>query len=389
MLGDYRYTVEFAHAVAAQGKTPIVAHDVAAEFSARSRLDIHCERVTIDTLEGFRADLLAVLDTFPDCEAIIPLGDAQALLLSKCKEALPNGVDAITSGAETISKCADKLAMCRLAEAIGIPQAPFRSASAYQEIVEAAHEVGFPCVVKPCQPLESDTGLKALIARSPRDLEVLGTMSGESMIVQRYVEGLRYNVQLVAYEGRLVDRLVTLTLRTNRGDGTGYTVESRTVRPSQVMDRYTALILQELGFSGLACLQFLGREGSHELSFLEINPRLGAAWGVARSSGVDLAARALETWDREALGEKQEGLSDYRPGRRMVWTTGDLDGLRGALAAGEIGHAQAGRWLVQAIVAFLRADHHTTFKLTDPWPAVGHLWERAWGVKRRLLSSSI
>jgi predicted ATP-grasp superfamily ATP-dependent carboligase len=205
----------------------------------------------------------------------------------------------------------------------------------------------------------------------------------ERILVQRYAAGGRYNVQLLAVEGRLVRRVQTLTLRTDRLDGTGYTVDAVTVTLPALVDEYCRRLMERLRYDGPGCAQFMIDRRTGRMSFLELNPRLGAAFAVAALCAVDfprLAVQAaLEPGAVDSFGP------DYAPGKRIAWTYGDLDGIIRALDAGEIGVRGALRWLGQAAASFVTADIHTTWSWRDPAPTLVAYLQLLAGVGRRVV----
>ena len=96
-------------------------------------------------------------------------------------------------------------------------------------LTAAAARIGFPCVVKPAMAERRLFGEKALILRNPAALQArlpAWPEDGGELLVQRYVEGLRHNLHLVAKDGKLLRCLDTVSLRTQRLNGSGLTVSS-------------------------------------------------------------------------------------------------------------------------------------------------------------------
>ena len=114
------------------------------------------------------------------------------------------------------------------------------------------------------------------------------------MLVQRYVEGLRHNLHLVAKDGRLLRCLDTVSLRTQRLNGSGLTVSSVSVPTPPAMRAWCAKLLEAIDYTGIGCLQFLDDQERGEMAFLELNPRMAAGSGIAPYCGLDLPRHALE-----------------------------------------------------------------------------------------------
>ena len=367
LLGDFRYTPIYARSIARRNLSVSVAHGSRAEFASRSK---HVDEVikcpSVDSGE-FGVWLKGATEADRSIRAIIGLGDLQAQQLAEAAADVPDHVSCIVPPWPSVRTCTEKIEMCHLVDSLGIPQAPYLVSTTLGEAAAATTDVGFPCVVKPGRPLGGSFYEKAVILNGPDDVERLAAWDQALVgpfLVQRFVSGRRYNVQFLAHRGTLVDRLVTQTLRTDRHDDTGYTVESVSVTPSEMMDRAAVDLAEALDYSGFGCLQFFGHADTEDISFLEINPRLGGAFAVAERCGVDLPGLAVDIWVHGKSSESR--MSDYPAGKRMVWTGGDVLGIRSSLASGKIGRGEAARWALRAARGFVSADIHPTLSKDDP-----------------------
>lgn len=367
LLGDFRYTPVFGRSLARKGLGVVVAHSSSPDFARRSRFTDQILLAPFTDAAAFGPWLKEAVAADPAIVAVMALGDKQAELLAECAGDVPDHVACVVPPERSVHICTDKLAMCELAASLDVPQAAFEVVATIGDAVDATARIGFPCVVKPVQSVGSGFSEKAVILPEARHLDRLTRFDPATpgpFLVQRFVSGRRYNVQFLAHKGRLVDRLVTQTLRTDRANDTGYTVESITVPPSDMMDRAAHALVEALEYSGFGCLQFFGLAGTEQISFLEINPRLGGAFAIADTCGVDFPGLAADVFIDHRPGPA--GLSEYPAGKRMVWTGGDLLGIRTSLARGDIDRGEAVRWLGRAATAFVRADAHPTLTVRDP-----------------------
>jgi predicted ATP-grasp superfamily ATP-dependent carboligase len=374
LLGDYRYTLTFVRSLWRAGYRTVVAHQGGRHGYARYSRFCHAKWVhppLAGTGEELVEALAAYLGSQPDIGVIIPLGDGETRALALHEYRLPKEVRALTPNSSITWTCLNKIAMCEMAAALEVPQAPYATANTTADLARAADSVGYPCIVKPGNPLRSVLDEKAVICHSREDLpRSLSTWppNDHAVLVQRFAAGPRYNVQLLASDGTIVARLVTKTIRTDRLNYTGYTTESVTVAATPEMDEYTSRLIEKLRYSGYGCLQFLIDPTDHSMSFLELNPRLGAAFAVAELCGVDFPLLGVEI----ALGAKPDPQShlSYPLGKRIVWTGGDLEGILRARRAGHLSWGAAAKWLWRAAIGFVRADTHTTWRWSDPWPTL-------------------
>ncbi|MEL7045493.1 MAG: ATP-grasp domain-containing protein, partial [Pseudomonadota bacterium] len=142
--------------------------------------------------------------------------------------------------------------------------------------------------------------------------------------------------------------------------------EAITVAPDPDLQDYTERLVRHLGYHGFGCAQFLvDPDAESPVSFLELNPRLGAAFAVTLASGIDLPAAALRLTEGG-----RTAVEPYAAGRRMAWVYGDLLGLVRALQCREIGARDTALWLGRCARSLWRADIHATWDWTDPLPSL-------------------
>ena len=162
-------------------------------------------------------------------------------------------------------------------------------------------------------------------------------------------------------------------------------VYNESIRLRDDLKNYTERLIESLGFHGIGNTQFLVDQQSGAISFLEISPRMGAAFAVTVPCGFDFARAGLNL----AIGDPlpPEYLpANYPEGKRLVWSFGDVSGLTRATRAKEISITEAFGWLWRAIQAALTADIHTTWSWRDPKPAIANMFTLlagAWRLVRK------
>jgi predicted ATP-grasp superfamily ATP-dependent carboligase len=318
--------------------------------------------------ETFACALEAFLARRSEIDVVIPLGDRELTALGHQEPALPTGVRLVMASPRTVRLCLDKPRMCQLAVQLQVPQAEFRDVSSLRELEREADRIGYPCIVKPTDQLARIFGEKAAVLRSPerlREVFVDWPTENASLFVQRWVSGARHNIHFFAHEGKLVRSVETRVLRTTRPDHTGYTVEAVSIAPSPELQQPTRQLVAHLEYSGLGCAQYLVDPEHGSACFLEINPRLGAAFAAAAAAGVDFPRLAVE-WGHGS-GTAAAGAA-YLPGKRIAWLLGDLQGLGRAIARRQVSTREGLRWLLRALWSGVRADIHATWSWRDPLP---------------------
>jgi len=334
--------------------------------------------------DGFADALESWLQSLTEAPVLFPVGDTELFALCRVPSVLVGKVPSVMPAAEIVTRCLDKSALVSLAEELQIPQASFRKVKRLSELQSAVREVGCPCIIKSDHQLSLAFGKKSFHVGDPEELNELVATAPEpehGLIVQALATGRRHNVYFAADQGRLTGAMEARVLRTDIFDGSGFTVESESVPLNDSLREYTERLVEELEFHGIGNTQFLIDQQYGKISFLEISPRMGAAFAVTVPCGFDFSQAGLNLatgipFDEEILPR------DYPAGRRVAWITGDINGLVNAVRSREISTSQAGTWLWRAIRSAFAADVHATWSWQDPRPTLailsgrlGKLWQ--------------
>ncbi len=321
---------------------------------------------------GFVEAVLDLLRSRADIRYLYPIGDLEVIRIARILDQLPDDVTPVMADAGIVETCHDKLRQMQLAQDLGVPVAPFAVVSGLEDMAGACDRIGFPCVVKPRNPMAQLFQRKALILASSDDLQrslPAWPEDHEALLVQREVTGPRHNLYFAAKDGELLAAVEMQIQRNQKADGTSNAVAGVSLPPTPALHDHLKKLVGALGFTGVGCAQFLVGGANGATTFLEINPRLGANFACVLHCGLDLPRIALEL----AAGKRPavaDGLQSYPTGQRFVWTFGDLQGLRDALSAREIGPLQATRWFGSSLLAAMRADVHVTWSWRDPIPTL-------------------
>ena len=281
----------------------------------------------------------------------------------------------------------DKLAMHNLIDTLGIPQAAYAAATGKADLFEKCDEVGYPCVLLHSDSRDTTLGQKAIIIDSRRHLERAFEHRPDfdgRLLLRALARGTRYNYYLVASEGLILDGIQMRITLTDRYDNTGAQVESWSCAPLPEITRYSAMLLTHLNYTGPGMTQFIVDEENGTITFLEVNPRLGANCALARHAGIDLARMAFEltcgTLQPDAYCQ-----SSYPVNRRFAWLGGSLNGIRRDWRNRRISLMQAIQWFGRSIDMAFRADAHICWRLDDPLPGLlGLCPNLLYAVRKRL-----
>lgn len=228
-------------------------------------------------------------------------------------------------GNEVLHRVRDKACLEQTAAAAGLatPGSLFEGTAA--EL--AGRRFGWPVVVKPAQPVSA---LKtARLANDEEQLQrlVQGVPAEERLLVQERVNGPLVSVELVIdREGRLVARFQQVTRRT-WPSAAGSIALATSVEPDEGLVSRTAAMLAELGYWGLAQVDFVETASGYTL--LDVNPRFYRCLPLAVACGTNLPA----LWHAVAVGRPVGSPGTYRTGMTYRWLEADfVAAARGAPA---------------------------------------------------------
>jgi predicted ATP-grasp superfamily ATP-dependent carboligase len=186
------------------------------------------------------------------------------------------------------------------------------------------------------------------------------SVAGGRPLLQDNVEGdLLAYVAMVAPGGSVLAHIQQLADR-RWPPLTGVSARAVTTRVDDSLARHVKLLLDDLGWFGLAELQFLRPDGE-EPQLVDLNGRFYGSMALALASGINLPA----IWANLATGRPFSVPGTARSGTRYQWLEGDLRRSwierRGGLACDA--------W--NTVVHAPRAAH-SIWSASDPWPAIRH-----------------
>jgi predicted ATP-grasp superfamily ATP-dependent carboligase len=385
LLGNYRPTLTVARTMSLHGYRVAVGlggGEGCTEFS-RFVAEAWDHPPLVGSGEAFLSALQDLLASRPDITIVYPVAEEFVRCLAEAARVLPRRVVIASPRPDVIRTCCNKLDMLRLVQGINIDHLPFRSADSIEEMHRAAHEIGFPLVVRPLNNLIRFGHKKALIARSRNELARLLPQWPDrqgNILLQRQAQGERQDVFFAAAAGRIVRAMQVRYLQTDHVEGTGLCVHGE-IQPvaERLLDQCCALA-RALNYTGVGCAQFIVDTTTGQVCFVELNPRISAIHRVTEESGMQLTLLAIALARGGSLPAHFDTFH-YRPGRRFAWTYGALRAIKSAIRYREIGIGSAIRWLFQSAGVAVSVDFHLTWRWDDPLPTI-MLFLRQFGLAR-------
>lgn len=221
----------------------------------------------------------------------------------------------------------DKAATVSAAKEIGIPIPATRTLQETKDAVEAAHELGYPVVVKPRfsrywtghEFIASDGVGYAATDEQLRALMALHDPRLPPPLLQQFIPGSGCGVcVLLARDGTLCAEFAHDRLRDYRPTGSG-SVLRRSVQVDPHLRELSLNLLRRIGAYGVAMVEFRIDNRTDEAYLMEINGRFWGSLQLAIDAGVNFPALLVDL----AMG-KPVKKPTYREDVVLRWWIGDL-----------------------------------------------------------------
>jgi predicted ATP-grasp superfamily ATP-dependent carboligase len=232
---------------------------------------------------------------------IFPTRDDDLMFLDRFRSALAPYFNVVMPESAALSACLNKWETYRSAQRAGVAAPRCWRIETVQDLQHAGQEVTYPCVLKPLSAhhwrkagnWKIVGARKAIVAHSEEDLRreyALVARADTRAVVQEIVEGGDTHLLITAcYLDRYsrcagafhTQKLVQIP----EGFGTGCVV--RSVDRSDLLEP-TLRLLQSIGFSGIAEVEYKWDGAAGEYKLIEINPRPWDQHRLGKACGVDL-----------------------------------------------------------------------------------------------------
>lgn len=371
--GENRAALAVARSLGRLGHEVIVGEKHSRSLAAASR---YCARAVrypdpVSASEAF-VDSVACIVRENGVDILIPVSDITTLLVTRYRDRFDSSCDIPFAEADIIERAADKVNIIQTAARLGVPVPRSVVVSDREQLPEIA-DLGFPLVVKPWKSrvrtaggwVSTSVGFAANAAQLARDLSSRPLHEFPVMLQERIV-GPGSGVFACYHEGRAVALFGHRRLR-ERPPWGGVSVLSESVPLCPIASEYATRLLNELGWHGVAMVEFKEdvRDGVPKL--MEINGRFWGSLQLAVDAGVDFPALLVQTV-RPGHFDPQPS---YQIGVRNRWFWGDVDSLLVTLF-GRNGWGPMLRSRRDAVLEFTRLWgarlYYDNPKWDDPWP---------------------
>ena len=326
--------------------------------------------------KAFVKEIIATVNRL-GIDVVIPATDLTTMLLASQSD-LSEIAHLATPSADSYETLTDKARLLNLAGRLGIPAPATRIACTTAAVVEAAHELGFPVVLKPSrsQYLKGDrilsTGVE--IARSPTDLsETLQRqkwLNDIPCLVQQFVPGHGAGVFALYGTSGPIAWFAHRRVREKPPTG-GVSVLSESVPIDPAMQSSADKLLSAAKWTGVAMVEF--RVAPDDTPYLmEVNGRFWGSLQLAIDCGIDFPWLLYQLTQNLLVAAPRP----YAVGRRLRWLLGDLDSLIIQLKQNPANPSHKARALADFAHSFFDAScRQEIFRFYDPKPAMLESWQ--------------
>ena len=287
-------SVHSVWAFKAQGYETIIVNNnpetVSTDFDIADKL--YFEPLTAEDVE-------AIVNLEKPDGAVVQFGGQTAIKLTEAL--LKMGVNILGTSAENVDAAEDRELFDEILEQCCIPRPKGTTVFTCEEALKAAHELGYPVLVRPSYVLG---GQGMQIAISDEDIiEFMGiinrTVQEHPILVDKYLMGKEVEVDAVCDgEEIIIPGIMEHVERAgiHSGDSISvYPAQSITPKIKRVIEDYTRKLARSLHVVGLINIQFIVHED--EVYVIEVNPRSSRTVPyISKVTGipiVDLAARVM------------------------------------------------------------------------------------------------
>ena len=333
-----------------------------------------------DPQEDTKDFISTVLDEARKCPGtlVLPMTEGTTLPLSSCRDQLfAASAQLVLPPHDVVLRAFDKSATIDLARSLGIavPETSLLEQGDCPELVAAT--LRFPVVLKPRSSFETNgqgtirTTGRSLYARNIEEFTYSCRAlrhKSSSVLVQEYIPGRGVGYYALMCHGALRAEFAHQRIRDVHPSGSGSSLRS-SARPEPALRSASLRILQELGWHGVAMVEFL-RRADGTLVFMEVNGRFWNSLALSIYAGVDfpaLLAQMVEKGDVSAPGSSAEGL-------RCRWLLGDFRHLVEVWKGAPRGFPERYPNRFATLLRFLLpvpGTFHDNFQLSDPLPEFG------------------
>ncbi len=319
----------------------------------------------------FTNDIAALVAQWK-ADIVLPVTEQSNLALLPQRERVAPAIVAAGSYA-AFQRVSDKELVLATAARLGmhVPRQVLAPTRAAAQRLDSDAALAFPVVIKPARSVVGGDHFKVLHARDVDEYrERLASLPDHAfpLLVQQRIVGRGQGIFLLVWGGELVASFAHRRLREMPPSG-GASVLSESIPADAELLRLSRALLEELGWQGVAMVEFKVETATGRAFIMEINGRFWGTTQLAIDAGVDFPALLVSA----TVGAALPAAPNYRAGLQLRQWWGDVDyliaRLRHSPARLSLPPDAPGRRRVLGEFLSWRSNRSLdAFRLYDPWP---------------------
>lgn len=381
--GNTRAALAVTRSLGRANHEVIVGEDIAPSLAQASR---YCSTSIVYPSPSLDSaafvDYLAAVTIELEIDAVIPVADITTFQVTRHRRRFAPRCAVPFADADTVERAADKLDVTRTAQRIGVP------VPRTQVLLDLANvttlEIDFPVVIKPWRSrilTEGGWRSTAVSHAASRDAMIADLKARGAhefpILLQERISGPGVGV-FALYQGGRPTALFSHRRIRERPPWGGVSVlaESTTLDPEAT--RHATSLLGEIGWDGVAMVEFKRDMRDNTPKLMEINGRFWGSLQLAIDAGVDFPALLVDG----LRGQPKAPQPPYEVGVRTRWFWGDVDSLRLSLLDAGRERTRRGQSRLSTVIEFgklyganLYYDNPKPYDPT-PWALETRQWIR-------------
>lgn len=331
--GEQRSALAVTRSLGRKGVKVAVGSEIRPSLASSSR---YCAKSFIypspySDPSGFLQYLVGFAKSFGDA-VLFPITDVTLTEILLNKGILPENLRVPFDSYDKYIQLTDKMNLFRMARELGVHVPSTLLSTDYEDPEIRLRNIlkfGFPVVIKSSiSKIRTDSGWmdsKVSYANSEESLRKI--LANEiylkyPFLVQKRITGPGIGIFLLMKEGEVVAKFAHRRIREKPPSG-GVSVVSESIIPPEDVVESAVRILSNVGWTGVAMVEFKVDLEEKIAKLLEVNARFWGSLQLSITSGVDFPYMLFHM----AQGERVINSGEYKVGLRSRWELGDLDHL--------------------------------------------------------------
>jgi len=265
-------------------------------------------------------------------DVLLPVSESTTLMIMAEKENLEEFCSIPFSSYNSVNRAASKYEVIELARKLDIPtpETVFLESPHDDDALSRFNETrNFPVVLKPSRSRTMDmAGWRFAEVKYATDYSELETIIDHfapetyPILLQERIYGPGVGIFVCFNQGEMIAAFSHERIREKPPSG-GVSVLRESVPVNPLLKTQSEKLLKELGWRGVAMVEFKKDNRAGDYKLMEINGRFWGSLQLAIDAGVDFPLLSTKV----ALGENIQPVESYKIGVKTRWFWGDLDAL--------------------------------------------------------------